>query len=152
MVHHASSSLAPTIISAQQPLSESYISFPTHDMDNQSGPIRVHKLFESALQAYEKKTGVALAEHPLAIKLQCYDSVESITTLLQGQAQAFSESRGSDRAMKFIKNTVSSLSKLSATACLAIDIGLLVCQRALMICVTALTAFTAIPACKSNTC
>lgn len=116
-------------------------------MDDQSRPIRSHKFFESALQAYEKKAGVALAEHPLAVKLQSCDSVESITALLQGQAQAFSESRGSDRVMKSIKNTVSSLAKLSATACLAIDIGLLVRQRALMTCSSALTACTAILAC-----
>ena len=120
-------------------------------MDDQLGSIHVQKHFESALQAYEKKTGVALAEHPLTVQLESCDSVESITTLLQGQAQAFSESRGRDRVMKSIKNTVSSLANLSAIACLAIDISL-VRQWALMTCSTALTTFTAIPACESNTC
>lgn len=120
-------------------------------MDDQSGSIRVHKLFESALQAYEEKTGVALAEHPLAVQLQSCDSVESITTLLQGQAQAFSESRGSDRVMKLIKNTVSSLTKLSATTFLTVDISRLVRQRVPRTCSTALIAFTAIPACNGNT-
>ena len=120
-------------------------------MDDKGGSIRVHKLFKSALQAYEKKTGIALAEHPLAVQLQSCDSAESITTLLQGQAQVFSESRRSDRVLKYIKNTVSSLTKLSATTCLAIDMSLLVRQRALMTFSTPLTAFTAIPACESNT-
>ena len=39
----------------------------THNMANQS---RVQELFESALQAYEKKTGITLAQHPLFMKLQ----------------------------------------------------------------------------------
>jgi hypothetical protein len=93
-------------------------------MADQSGSTRFRELFESALQAYEKKAGVTLAEHPLAIQLQTCESVESITTVLQGQAQLFSEYRGRDKVMKSIKNTVSIMSRLSATASLAVDIGL----------------------------
>jgi hypothetical protein len=36
-------------------------------------------LFEAALQDYERQTGIALAKHPLAERLQECDSVESIT-------------------------------------------------------------------------
>jgi hypothetical protein len=106
-------------------------------MANPPGSIRFRALFESALQTYEKKVGVKLAEHPLAIQLQSCDTVESITVVLQRQAQAFSGLRG-DRIMISIENTVSILTRVSATASLAVDIGL-VRQRALTACYTALT-------------
>jgi len=75
-------------------------------MAEQSGPTRFRGLFESALQAYEKKTGVILAQHPLAIQLQSCHSVEFVTTVLLDQAQIFSQFRG-DRVFKSIKNTLS---------------------------------------------
>ena len=109
-------------------------------------------LFESALQSYEKKAGVNLAEHPLALQLQSCHSVESIIAVFQGQAQAFSEFQGSDRLVKSIKSTVSILTRLSATASLAVDIDL-VCLQELMACsvLAALTGFTALPSREKNT-
>ena len=71
-------------------------------------------LFESAFQAYEKKTGITLAEHPLAVQLQSCHSVESMTALVQDQASAFDEFRGKGRLVKFAKSTLSILTKLSA--------------------------------------
>ena len=44
-------------------------------------------LFASTLQAYTESTGISLAEHPLALQLQNYHSVEAITALLQDQTQ-----------------------------------------------------------------
>ena len=85
---------------------------------------RFQALFEPALQAYEKKTGVSLAQHPLAIKLQNCDSVEAITGLFQDQARAFRGLKGSDKIMKSIKATVSILSKRSSAASLADAFGL----------------------------
>ena len=79
--------------------------------------------FEPALRAYEKKAGVSLAQHPLAIKLQNCDSVEAVTGILQDQARAFGDLQGSDRIMKSIKTTVSILSKLSSAASLADAFG-----------------------------
>jgi hypothetical protein len=93
-------------------------------MADHSGTIRVRELFESAFQAYEKEAGVTLIEHPLAIQLQSCDSVECITALLQAQAQAFGESPGIDKVMKPIRNTVTSLTRLSATASLTLDMSL----------------------------
>ena len=93
-------------------------------MAHQSEPARFQSLFEPALQAYEKKAGVSLAHHPLAIKLQSCDSVEAITGLLQDQAQAFRDLQGSDKIMKSLKTTVSILSKLSFAAPLADALGL----------------------------
>jgi len=79
---------------------------------------RLRGLFESALQNYEMKTKISFAEHPLSKKLQNCHSDESITVVLQNEAEAFSKFRGSDRIMESIRNTVSLLYKVSATAAL----------------------------------
>ena len=89
-------------------------------------------LLESAFQAYEKKTGITLAEHPLALQLQGCHSVESMTALVQDQALAFNEFRGKNRATKSVKTTLSILTKLSATATLGDAVGL-VCRKGLMV-------------------
>ena len=88
-------------------------------MARQSESAHLRALFEPALQVYEKKAGVSLAQHPLAIKLRSCDTVEAITDLLQDQAQAFRHFQGSDKIMKSIKMTVSTLSKISSAASLA---------------------------------
>jgi len=106
-------------------------------MAHQSESARFQALFEPALQAYEKKTGVSLAQHPLAIKLQSCDTVEAITGLLQDQARVFGHFQGSDKIMKSLKTTVSILSKLSSAAFLADAFGL-VRHKGLMACLTSL--------------
>jgi hypothetical protein len=85
-------------------------------------PLKV--IFESALQDYESETGIALPQHPLAEQLQNCHSVESITALLQGQAQALGEFKGSDKIMKSLKNIVSVMFSLSASAALGDAVGL----------------------------
>jgi hypothetical protein len=69
--------------------------------------------FESVLQAYQKKTGITLAQHPIAVDLQSCHSVEEITTLLQGRAQAVGDFRERVRMMNAIKTTVTVLTPLS---------------------------------------
>ncbi len=108
-------------------------------MGDHSGT-RFRARFESALRAYEKNAGVTLAEHPLAVQLQSCHTVESITTVLQGQARAFSGPRGSDTIMTLIKSIVSILTSVSDTASLDEAVGL-VRRKALMACSTALTVF-----------
>ena len=81
-------------------------------------------LFESALQDYARQTGITLADHPLAERLQTCQSAESITALLQEQARALSEFRESDKVMGSLRNVVSVLSKISATAALGQDFGM----------------------------
>jgi fungal STAND N-terminal Goodbye domain len=97
-------------------------------MGDQSESTSFRALFESAFQAYEKKTGITLAEHPLAMQLQSCHSVESMTALVQDQASAFNEFRGKDRVTKSLKSTLSILIKLSATASLGSAVGL-VCRK-----------------------
>ena len=111
--------------------------FPSCDMALQSKSPRIQALFEPALEAYEKKAGVSLAQHPLAIKLQSCDSVEAITDLLQDQAQAFGHLQGSDKIMKSINITVLILSKNSSATSLADAFGL-VRKKGLMACFTSL--------------
>jgi hypothetical protein len=91
---------------------------------DQSGPSRLQVLFEAALQDYEEQTGIVLAKHPLAEQLQTCDSVESVTTVLREQTQAFSDFRGKDNVLNSLKNAVSILHKLSATTDLGQAIGL----------------------------
>ena len=118
-------------------------------MADPSGSPHFQARFESALQAYQTTTGITLAEHALAVQLQSCNTVESITTLVQGQAQAFSNYRESDRIMKSIKTTVLILIPLSAAAPLADAVGL-VRQIAIVVRFTFLTFFAAIPTRKSN--
>jgi hypothetical protein len=107
-------------------------------MGDHSESTRIRARFESALQAYQKTTGITLAEHTLAVQLQNCHSVDSITTLLKYEARAFCDLQGGDRIMKSIESTVSILYSLSATAFLGEVIGL-VRQKALMGCSVSLT-------------
>jgi hypothetical protein len=93
-------------------------------MSDQSGPSRLQVLFEAALQDYKNQTGIILAKHPLAEKLQNCDSVESITAVLSEQTQAFSEFRGREKILKPLKSAVSVLHELSTTTNLGQPIGL----------------------------
>ena len=90
------------------------------NMSDRSGSYPFHALFESALQDYERQTGIPLANHPLAEQLQDCQSVQSITALLREQARDLSELRGADKMVKSLEGVVSALSKVSAPAALAI--------------------------------
>jgi len=96
-----------------------------HNMADQSQSSHFRLLFESALQDYQIQTGTTLPNHPLAEKLQYCDSVDSVTAVLQEQAQAFTEFRGGDgRIMKSLKTVVSVLDSLSTSTALGEAIGL----------------------------
>ncbi|KAN0113679.1 hypothetical protein V8E52_007478 [Russula decolorans] len=76
-------------------------------MSDQPRVSHFQMFFESALQDYERRLGITLANHPLAERLETCQSAESITgfaalPVLQEQAQAFSEFRESD--MRSLKN------------------------------------------------
>ena len=92
-------------------------------MSHQSESARFRAIFESAIQAYEKKVGINLAHHHLSVLLWSCDSVESISTLLQCQVQAFSDFRENDKTMKYINTTVSIMTQLSSVAPLADAVG-----------------------------
>jgi hypothetical protein len=93
-------------------------------MSDQSGSPHLRVLFEAALLDYEKQTGIALAKHPFAERLQDCRSVESVIDILNEQTQAFSELREKDKVMEPLKNAVSFLYKLSATSEFGRAVGL----------------------------
>ena len=101
-------------------------------MADYSGSACFKVLFESALQAYEKKTGITLAQHPLAKQLETCHSIEGTTALLQCQVEAVDDSQAKDGIMKAIKTTVSVLTSLSDAASLADAVGP-VREKALMV-------------------
>jgi hypothetical protein len=119
-------------------------------MADQSGSARFQSFFESALQSYGKNTGVPLAQHPIAVDLQSCQSVDDITTLLQRQAQAFSDSEERDRMMRAITSIVAILTPLSHVVSLADAVGV-VRQNALMACSTLTFSSDITPTCESNT-
>ena len=90
-------------------------------MDNQSGSVSFQKLLESALLRYEKKTGITLSKHPLALQLQSCNSVEDFNRLVQDKAKNV---KGSGRITKSMKTIVSILAPLSFVASLPDAVGL----------------------------
>ena len=92
-------------------------------MSDLSGSSHLRVLFEAALEDYKQQTGIELAEHPLAERLQSYNSVESVTAILREQAQDFKEFREKDKVLKPLKKVLTVLHKLSSAANFAQDVG-----------------------------
>ena|ERR1700742_1755751 len=93
-----------------------------------SGPLqsRFRELVLSALQDYERETGIALIRHPLTERLKNCHSVESIVGALRAQAQGISDPQGdgNDRIMKSLEGTTSVLCMLSTGTILGKITGL----------------------------
>jgi hypothetical protein len=119
-------------------------------MANQSGFSRFQPLFDTALQAYQEKTGIDLPKHPLALQLESCHSAEDVIKLLHSQAQAFTNFQESDRIIKSIKSIVLIVSPLYAAASLA-DASGVVCQRALVAFSIFLTPIFTVPTRESYT-
>jgi hypothetical protein len=94
-------------------------------MSDQSRSSHFQVLFESALQDYERQTGTVLAKHPLAEQLENCHTVESVTDVLQEQAQAFTEFRSGDRRIvTSLSRAVSVLHAISTSSALGDAAGL----------------------------
>ena len=93
-------------------------------MNDQPGSSHSRVLFEVVLEDYKQKTGIELAKHPLAKRLQYYTSVESVTAILCEQAQDFREFREKDRVFKPLKKVLTVLHRLRSVADFAQDVGL----------------------------
>ena len=114
----------PTIsLSGYRPSPQRRHFFFTGEMADLTQSTRFQTPFESALEAYEKNTGIKLAQHPLSMGLQNCNPVGSITAFLQSNAPAFSNSTENDRLMGLIKVTVWILTTPSATASLGDAFG-----------------------------
>ena len=127
LYHRDQSYYLPTISShwqrANSPF-QSHISYPTFDMSDQSGSSHLGVLFEAALEEYKRQTGIELAKHPLAERLQDCNSIESVTDILREQTQDFKEFQEKDKVLKPLKKVLTVLHKLSSAADFAQDVGL----------------------------
>ena len=73
-------------------------------------------LFDAALKDYQNQTRTSLVDHPFAKQLESCDSADSITAVLQEQAQIIRDFRGDDgKLMKSVKYSVNILYTLSTT-------------------------------------
>ena len=81
-------------------------------------------LFEAALEDYKQQTGIELAKHPIAERLQDCHSVESVTDILREEAQDLNKFREKDKVLKPLKKVLTVLHRLSSVADFAQDVGL----------------------------
>ena len=94
-----------------------------HTMNDSSGT-RLQLLFDTALQSYEKQTGLKLIDHPLARQLENCHTVDSVVLILQNQAPALTGFRKDGRIMRSLKRVVHVLHALSTSSTLGEGIGL----------------------------
>ena len=85
-------------------------------MSDQPGSSRLRVLFEAALEDYKQQTGMELAKHPLAERLQHCDSVESVTAIIREQAQDLNKFREKDKVLKPLKKVLTVLQILPSPA------------------------------------
>jgi hypothetical protein len=107
-------------------LTSPHSAFLCHISDmSQTSSSSFQELFSAALRDFEGQTGTRLVEHPFAKQLETCDSVDSITAILQEQAQIFRKFRGDDgKIMKSVKSSVDVLYTLSISTVLGEGIGL----------------------------
>ena len=93
-------------------------------MSDQSGSSRLRVLFEVALEDYRQQTGIELAKHPLAERLQNCNSVESATAILREQAQDLKELREQDKVLKPLRRVLTVLHGLPSAVEFVQDVGI----------------------------
>lgn len=78
----------------------------SHAMSDSSGleSQTLQSLLDDAIKLYEKKVGTSLIENQIAIRLRSCDTIDSITQVLEEQAQAFRKFLGRDRHPKMIES------------------------------------------------
>ena len=103
----------------------------TSNISRSSSSSTFQDLFNAALQNYKDKTGNTLTDHPIAKQLETCESVSSITTILQEQAQSFREFRENDgKLMKALNSSVAILCTHSINSALKDAIGMVVGLKA----------------------
>ena len=88
-------------------------------MSYQSRSSHLRVLFQTALDDYEKQTGIELTKHPLAERLQECNSVESVTDILREQAKDLDKFREKDRVLKPLKKVLTVLHLISSAPSVA---------------------------------
>jgi hypothetical protein len=95
-------------------------------MSQPSSSISFKGLFDAALLEYENKTNIKLADDPLAKKLEACNSIDSITAILQQQAQVFGGFKDDGKIMKSLRSSVDVLYTLSNSTIIGQVVGLIV--------------------------
>ena len=117
-------------------------------MSQPSSPSNFQALFNAALLDYEDKTGNSLVDHPFARQLQESDSVESISAILEEQAQVFREFRNHGRLVSSLQRLAGIFSSPLFTTLLGEGLGRVVRpKKHLSMCTVADRYSTAIAAC-----
>src|SRR5713226_9384733 len=93
-------------------------------MSGRSGSSRLWDLLEAALVDYKQQTGIDLAKHPLADRLQDCNSVEDITAVFREQAQGIKKFQERDKVLKPLKKVLTVLHLLSSVHGIAQHVGL----------------------------
>jgi hypothetical protein len=75
-------------------------------MSGPSGSSPLQGLVEAALEDYKKQTGIDLANHILAGRLQDCKSVGDVTAVLRVQTQDFKKFREKDKVLKLLKRVL----------------------------------------------
>ena len=102
-------------------------------MSHPSSSTTLQALFDTALQDYKDKTGNTITDQPIAKELETCESVDSITAVLQEQAQGFREFRENDgKLMKALNSLVDVLCSPSIKSALNEAVGLVVRREALI--------------------
>ena len=87
----------------------------SHTASASASSSRFESIFNSALDAYEKRTKQDLPSHPLLPRLQSCNSADAIIAVLREQIPAFSQSQASnDRFSTWLIPTVNVLCAFSA--------------------------------------
>lgn len=73
-------------------------------------------MYKLALDDYKHQTGIELAKHDLAERLQNCSSVDSIADIVRKQAQDFKKFQEKDKVFKSLKNVLTVLHKLPSAA------------------------------------
>lgn|SRR6266851_7958796 len=88
----------------------------SHTHPTAVSPSNFNLIFNSALEAYTKRTLNDLLSHPLTTQLEACDSPSTVLTLLEQQVQELNESRANgERWTKWLGPTVNVLYVLSET-------------------------------------
>ncbi|KAI0292975.1 hypothetical protein B0F90DRAFT_1766792 [Multifurca ochricompacta] len=93
-----------------------------------SSSSELRSLFDTTFSDYEKRTGINLVEHHLAVYLNNCDTAESIVATFRNQIQVLNKLRGDDAAtiMKWLKRIVRLSHPLSANGVLGNTVASLV--------------------------
>ena len=89
---------------------------PTFPANSTPSSSNFQLIFNSAVEAYEKRTKRNLLAHPLALQLQKCDSPASIFAVLQSQVDDLEQARkGDERLTKWLGPTINVLIAFSDT-------------------------------------